>query len=227
VNRKPITCRLGLLALGVVLSGAGTTLGEEPSFSGKTVGVWVRSPIGGGALLNRVEVRTLGDRRFLVGEPVVPDGDPAPSRPTRIWFLMDDVVQLREYPGVDAARLDLGTGARPLPPPDWVVSDPRIVVPFRVEAGRQAEVQRLELFASRDGGRSWERVAQADPGAGEFVYNAPEDGRYLFAVRQILKNGEAHPPDSQPVEPQLSVSLRRADEAAPTHGADAAPTPRP
>lgn len=66
----------------------------------------------------------------------------------------------------------------------------RFEIPFEVEGedGKEAEGFAV-LFGSQDGGRTWEQLQSVPASRGAFVFTAPRDGRYSFAIRMTDAQG--------------------------------------
>jgi hypothetical protein len=76
---------------------------EESPFAGRVVAVWLRDPAQGG-VLERVGIRQLGARTFLVGHLTDDGKSPDPRAGATFWFPVDDVLMLTVYPDVQTAR---------------------------------------------------------------------------------------------------------------------------
>jgi hypothetical protein len=88
-------------------------------------------------------------------------------------------------------------------------------VPVLVDASRREEIRLLELHVSRDQGKTWAPCALIDPGRDSFLYTAPADGVYWFAVRLALKNDRYEPEDTASLTPALKVCVLEKVEKAP------------
>jgi hypothetical protein len=66
----------------------------------------------------------------------------------------------------------------------------RFEIPFEVEGedGKQAEGFAV-LFGSQDGGRTWDQLQSVPANRGAFVFTAPRDGKYSFAIRMTDAQG--------------------------------------
>jgi hypothetical protein len=213
--RRTATLPIAVLALCFVYVYRATSVhGGEPSgtmsspFSGKAIGISTKRPgVASGVYVN-VEVKTLGQRTFLVGEAALPTPGENPYEGFRIWVPVDDIEQLWEYSSLEAARRSAAFGSAEFSQPEVVVTDKRIIVPFRVERGREKEIEKLILFVSRDNGEKWAAAAQAMSFVDHFSYEAPEDGRYCFAVQIVLKGGKTEPESTASLRTQLRVTVR-------------------
>jgi hypothetical protein len=77
-------------------------------------------------------------------------------------------------------------------------------IPFRVGPAQSTaqEPVEVQLHVSSNGGRSWELSAREKPDKSSFVFRAPHDGQYWFAIRTVDHQGAARP---EVLEPQLKV----------------------
>ena len=89
----------------------------------------------------------------------------------------------------------------------------RFEIPFDVEAepGRTVEGFAV-LFGSRDGGATWDQLQSVPAAQQAFMFNAPRDGRYSFAIRVTDEDGNLPPQAMQGAIPELDVVV---DTAAP------------
>lgn len=86
----------------------------------------------------------------------------------------------------------------------------RFGIPFEFD---QAELTRLgaveiRLYLSTDDGENWQQSQSVAPDAGRFQFEAPNDGRYLFAVRTVDTQGRLHP--ARELSPELHVVVDQA-----------------
>lgn len=73
------------------------------------------------------------------------------------------------------------------------------------DPGERANLERLFLYVSSDGGKSWRREKTATPKHDSFTYLAPEDGVYWFSVQTEDKQKKLKPPDISAEPPALKV----------------------
>ena len=112
-------------------------------------------------------------------------------------------------------------------PPDVVPMNKRSFdIPIKFDPVRQAEIQELILYVSRDEGQSWQMYAKATPDKENFNFTADRDGSYWFTVQVMTKKGIAEPanPAQGPVgvktlidtlKPEVHLLAdRRGDEVA-------------
>jgi RNA polymerase sigma factor (sigma-70 family) len=86
-------------------------------------------------------------------------------------------------------------------------------IPFRAgtEAGRLRSVR---LYASADGGATYELVDKAPPTAKSFHFRAPQDGVYHFAIQTESEDGRLEPADVGKAAPALAVCVDTTPPAA-------------
>ena len=77
-------------------------------------------------------------------------------------------------------------------------------VPFNVGSGGQ-NLESLQLYVSRDSGRTWQSAATAPPEQGRFQFAAERDGSYWFAVQTTDKAGRVFPLGMDGATPNLKV----------------------
>ena len=93
-------------------------------------------------------------------------------------------------------------------PPLRFVNDPVVRIDFQADSS----VDRAELFASTDGGRTWRVRPDAERTAGALLLRVPDDGRYDFYL--VLGNAAGQtPPPSALSEAHLRIAV---DTRAPT-----------
>ncbi|MEY3172597.1 MAG: hypothetical protein RLZZ436_510 [Planctomycetota bacterium] len=94
-----------------------------------------------------------------------------------------------------AAGLTLGSGLAAEDPGVLVTNTGRFEIPFEVDrrAGRYAEGLAV-LYGSQDKGRTWERLQSVPVARGAFVFSAPRDGEYSFAIRMTDPKGALQQP---------------------------------
>lgn len=87
----------------------------------------------------------------------------------------------------------------------------RFEIPFEVdtEAGQEPNSQAI-LYKSQNGGKTWEREQTAPANKGAFVFTAPRDGIYSFAIRMTDANGALLSPiEGSP--PELEIQVDRSE----------------
>ncbi len=86
-------------------------------------------------------------------------------------------------------------------------------IPIHFDPQKRAEIQNLQLFVSRDKGKTWTLAANAKPDQDNFDYAAAEDGSYWFTMVIIDPQGRADPPNvfKAPVGQKLLVDTTPPD----------------
>jgi len=81
-------------------------------------------------------------------------------------------------------------------PPPIVTQQTYFALPFHIEPADQPECEPVEvqLFVSADRGQHWEFAASVEPSDGRFLFRAPGEGEYWFALRTLDRAGRSHPP---------------------------------
>jgi hypothetical protein len=79
-------------------------------------------------------------------------------------------------------------------------------IPFRPEAGNR-RIVKVELYVSRDSGRSWSRVAVNNPNDGYFRFEARDEGWFYFAPRTIDQDNRAYPANLDQLQPTIKVCV--------------------
>jgi hypothetical protein len=79
-------------------------------------------------------------------------------------------------------------------------------IPFKPEAANR-RLQKVELYVSRDGGRSWSRAAVNNPNDGYFGFQTQEEGWYYFAPRTIDQDNRAYPANLDQLQPTMKVCV--------------------
>ncbi|MFM7038336.1 MAG: hypothetical protein ACKO2L_11510 [Planctomycetaceae bacterium] len=97
---------------------------------------------------------------------------------------------IRTCGGLFVAGLSLGSAAFAQDSGALVTNTGRFEIPFEVErrTGRYAEGLAV-LYGSQDGGGTWERLQSVPVSRGAFVFAAPRDGEYSFAIRMTDPKG--------------------------------------
>lgn len=79
-------------------------------------------------------------------------------------------------------------------PQPVVARQSAFAIPFRVDQTNPArQPVEVQLFVSTDRGKQWRLCGKAAPSQQQFVFHAPADGEYWFAVRTIDRNGKFRP----------------------------------
>jgi hypothetical protein len=83
-----------------------------------------------------------------------------------------------------------------------------LAIPFNLDPQREPAVVRLVLFASRDEGKSWQKVAEARPTEKQFRFRPSANGVYWFSVATVDASGNRSPSDPTNFSPALKVSVK-------------------
>jgi len=140
-------------------------------------------------------------------------------------------------PGASAATSSSGdapaagpatTGGPPQRPGVHYINSPQIAIPFRVSNVGVSGVPTMDLWVTRDNGRTWQKVPRANdepvgtlpstPGDGEalikrFAYTAPGEGLYGFTVvvRSGVGIGDSDPRPGDAPRRLVEVDTTRPD----------------
>lgn len=91
-------------------------------------------------------------------------------------------------------------------PPQVPTQVTRMVVfsiPFAPPADVYPRAVEVQLYASEDGGKTWNLISRADPSQRHFTFRAPRDGEYWFSVRTLNEAGQVTPTTTP--KPELHV----------------------
>lgn len=78
-------------------------------------------------------------------------------------------------------------------------------IPFHIDPAERGRTVDVQLFVSKDRGRTWAKAGSAGPDQAAFAFRVPEDGEYWFAVRTADRRGQTYPPSTEPYVPALKV----------------------
>jgi hypothetical protein len=84
--------------------------------------------------------------------------------------------------------------------------DKAFKIPFKPEGGNR-RISRVELYVSRDKGRSWSRAAVNNPNDGYFTFQTRDDDWYYFAPRTIDQDNRAYPANLDQLQPTMKVCV--------------------
>ncbi len=95
--------------------------------------------------------------------------------------------------------------AQPLEPAVTATRQHAFIIPFRIEPARspQEAPMEVQLHVSSDQGVTWTMSEQVKPDKGQFIFRAPHDGEYWYAIRTVDGQGIARPPGQ--LQAQLKV----------------------
>jgi hypothetical protein len=88
----------------------------------------------------------------------------------------------------------------------YYTKDRRFRIPFQPESATR-RIAKVELYLSRDGGRSWSRVAVNNPSDKFFDFQAKDDGWHYFAPRTIDQDNRAYPANLDQLQPNIKVCV--------------------
>jgi hypothetical protein len=83
----------------------------------------------------------------------------------------------------------------------------KIPITLPADPAARADIDQLQLYVSKDQGRTWQQEAIATPRQESFPFFAPGDGVYWFSVSFTDKQKRTHPADISSVPPALKVVI--------------------
>jgi hypothetical protein len=85
----------------------------------------------------------------------------------------------------------------------FYINGDTMIVPYNADAN----VRKVLLYVSDDGGKTYDKAALGDPRADKpsFSYKAPRDGVYCFTLQAVDAKGRRLPPTLEEARPQLKV----------------------
>jgi hypothetical protein len=101
------------------------------------------------------------------------------------------------------------------------VDSRQLQIPVLVKPAQRDTIKELQLFASTDEGRTWQRVASLRPDGDAFRFVAPGEGIYWFSLRIVKNDGTAEPADVTLLPTALKVQVG-ASEPKPRKDGDQA-----
>ena len=106
--------------------------------------------------------------------------------------------------------LTAGRGQSPTPPAEAsvsVTSKKTFAIPVEVKPGRRAEIRKLQLWASRDKGDTWEIFDQQPNDKDTLTFRDRGDGLYWVNMVTEYTDGRLDPPDVSRVVPAMKFVL--------------------
>ncbi len=82
-----------------------------------------------------------------------------------------------------------------------------LAVPFRIDDTRRPAIGSVQLFTSRDEGRTWKMIDEAPPTAKQFRIQPTEEGMHWFAVVAVDKQGRRDNADPANLRPEIKVNV--------------------
>jgi Aspartyl protease len=89
----------------------------------------------------------------------------------------------------------------------------QFALPLQWDPERLPTIERLRLFVSEDGGKTWMHHKDYKAGAHDMKYTAAHDGLYCFAVQFVYKDGTKEPPETDKFPPIMKVRVNTEREA--------------
>jgi hypothetical protein len=83
----------------------------------------------------------------------------------------------------------------------------KIPITLPNDQAARAEIEQLQLYVSKDEGRTWQKEAVARPNQQNFEFFAPKDGTYWFNVGFTDRQKKNYPADIHNVPPALKVVI--------------------
>jgi hypothetical protein len=84
-------------------------------------------------------------------------------------------------------------------------------MPVFIEQTVRSGIKELQLFASTDGGKTWELVASGTADTKSFRFEAPRNATYWFKTRVVMPDGNVSPRDLSSAETALKVQVEAAE----------------
>jgi hypothetical protein len=108
--------------------------------------------------------------------------------------------------------MSFGMAADPVELPDDVLEAKALsfFIPFEANSSVLKAVDTIRLFVSDDKGVSWKYEKDTIPTAAKFLFTAPRDGLYWFAVQTANKDGTRTPPAESDLVPVLKIYVNSA-----------------
>jgi hypothetical protein len=66
-------------------------------------------------------------------------------------------------------------------------------IPFQLDPSEADRLKTIELYVSKDQGKTWQRHQSTEPSARDFTYRSEGDGEYWFGVRTVDRLGKGQP----------------------------------
>jgi hypothetical protein len=79
---------------------------------------------------------------------------------------------------------------------EYTITGRSASIPIRPDKAQAAQFEGYTLYATRDGGKTWQPLASAKSTDEDFNFTVPEDGAYGFAVQVKMKDGTLDPPST-------------------------------
>ncbi len=210
----------------------------EPDFSGKVLAISIKGADGAGCTIEKVQVRRLGNRSFLVGslvqsvitKPLGTERKDADGM--TVWVAVDEINQIAEFKDIEEVRKFyksksvVPTNTDPSEPDEDVdvMDDRSFYIPIFPNPKAQDKIDKIRVFVSHDRGKSWSHHKDWNPGDTGVSFTAPRDGLYWFAVQSVFKDKTKDPPDEMDLVPGVKVFVN--SERRPLKSAKSTPATR-
>jgi hypothetical protein len=87
------------------------------------------------------------------------------------------------------------------------VESRQLQIPVLIKPAQRDTIKELQLFASTDEGRTWQRVASLRLDGDAFRFEAPGEGIYWFSLRIVKNDGTAEPANASRLPAALKVQV--------------------
>lgn len=102
-------------------------------------------------------------------------------------------------------------------PEEYEINCSRFAIPIRINSIRRNDIEKIRLFVSEDEGKTWKLEKDFKPDDESAFFTAPHDGRYWFAVQEVLKNGDSRPAKLDGLAPALRVYVNSEGNTSTSH----------
>ncbi len=225
----------------------GANGGANGEFTTEVLAIKTKGPNPCNCLLTDARTRRLGGSSFVVGKLADVEGSTQPWVGSTVWIAADQIAFVTEYKSLsDARKAPIskplganksgdrepsvgGTKTEVAFPPagteaeyEWPAGR-TFRMPVAIDPARRAEVQRVMIYSSEDGGKTWKQTYECGPEGGAFDFVAPHDGWFWFAFQTVGRGGTKNPADVSALRPAHRVRINGGDSGP----RPVAPTPAP
>ncbi len=106
---------------------------------------------------------------------------------------------------VIAASFALPVQPTELPKDAWELEAREFLLPLRVKQDAEGQIERIRLYMSQNGGKTWTHVKDAKATDDNIRYKAPKDGLFYFALQIVYRNGKCEPAELNQLTAQQKV----------------------
>jgi hypothetical protein len=185
----------------------------DPDFTGKVLAIYFKSSPGTGCVLEKVQLRRLGSRSFLVGQIADNGSEKDPAVGFTFWVSVEEVTTMSEFKDLESARkfYRAARTARTSAKPEQLGEDVSVIetrsfaLPLMIRPDLKDRIDNVRLYVSQDSGKSWVHHANAGTKETSIRYDAPRDGLHWFAVQVVFKDGKTDPADEKGLLPSQKV----------------------